>query len=235
MFPNVHTIDWTFINKLDLDELRNEEDKDTFKSVIRNFLDSNSLFSNPSYSPPELVFKFFQVLQLSVKYLVSENNSLKKYIHYQHEKIINLSNKIRESKDVISEKQKVIDNYTPEYKLVYQCPFCSKQFSSHEFFQYHYNRNHKAQIENHNIDERKDLLNTYNDDNKTKLIDKRNLRKHINVIMDDMDQNIREKNKEMFSRRLVELERKYEDKREEKRKRKKQMKPTKTNPFEKTF
>ena len=142
-FKNIHIVDWDMIDELEPKILSVTQDKKIMKDIIRNFLQANALFNDPSFCPPDLVLKYFHLLQLSVQYLVDENNRLKQVVKNQK---TTFSKKEEELHETIKKANTLSQQKAQTQKTIYQCPFCPKAYYTPGFVHKHINRDHQSEL-----------------------------------------------------------------------------------------
>ena len=133
-YAGLKVVNWDFVKKINARDLRLNKDPKIIKKLIVNFLNSSSLFTDPSFCPPELVLKYFQLLQISVLEMANHIDSLTQTIEEKNIEIQKLK----------VEKQKKEKN-VPKYlfpPVVFQCTFCSKMFKTRYYLNCHIKRRH---------------------------------------------------------------------------------------------
>lgn len=180
----VKVVDWSMIKSMDVDELRNTRDRAEMKSLIKDFLRSDSLFVDPNYCDTSLVFKYFKLLQIAVQQLAHENSQLRQIVEVQKEQL-------SDSKEMI-DQLRTIPPQKEEVTIIYQCPLCFKQFKSKEYLELHKSRRHGGTVQIEKVEEPKVI--------KKPIID-------INKIVQSTDQTL----KERYNQQKQSLEKKFSD------------------------
>lgn len=133
-YPHLKIVNWDFIGKLNPRELRKNKDPTAINKIINNFLSSSSLFADPSFCPPDMVLKYFQLLQIAVADVVNENTML-------NQKVEDLQKKKKQKPPA---QQKKVEYILPP--VVFQCQFCAKLFKTRKYLGDHILRRHSNQI-----------------------------------------------------------------------------------------
>ncbi|EAY00290.1 Zinc finger, C2H2 type family protein [Trichomonas vaginalis G3] len=189
---NIKVVDWGFIKDLDVEELRNTRDRSDLKAIIKDFLKSDSLFVDPNFVEANLVFKYFQLLQIAVKELTKENNQLREIVQVQKEQLYSAKDQLIHSR--------VKPTKTPDVTVIYQCPYCFKQFKSKEYLELHKLRRHNTSTTSKKIE-------------KTNPISKPTV--DINKIVESMGHTLEQRQKqqkEVFEKRFSDFENKIKEK-----------------------
>lgn len=133
-YANLKIVNWDFIKKISTHDLRLTKDPKIIRKLIINFLNSSSLFADPSFCPPDLVLKYFQLLQISVLEMANHITGLYQKIEEKDNTIKKLNKENKKSKTI-----------SPKYNLppiLFQCVFCSKLFKTRVYLNSHIKRRH---------------------------------------------------------------------------------------------
>lgn len=131
-YASLKIVNWDFVKKINVQDLRLSKDSKIIRKLIINFLNSSSLFADPSFCPSELVMKYFQLLQISVLEMANHIDSLNQTIEEKNSEIQKLKKKDKKTK-------------IPKYILppvLFQCVFCSKLFKTRVYLNNHIKRRH---------------------------------------------------------------------------------------------
>ena len=142
-FPNIHIVDWDMIDEIDPKVLSVSSDKKMMKKIIRNFLQANALFEDPSFCPTDLVIKYFYLLQISVQELVNENVQLKQIVKQQKTNFQKTEEKLPAT---IQKAQSLQTKNSKTQQTIFQCPFCPKVYYTPAFVHKHINKDHQADL-----------------------------------------------------------------------------------------
>jgi hypothetical protein len=125
-FPGLQIIDWDLVTHTNAKVLLSTRNQTILHRVTQMFLRSTSLFSDPSYSAPDLVLKLFLLMKVVLIDLLSQRDEL------------------REIADHHLTELKTLKSYRARLppKLVFQCPYCPKVFETQHFVQDHLRRRH---------------------------------------------------------------------------------------------
>lgn len=134
-FPNMNIVDWNLISDNEPKVLRATKNKPVMKKILKNFLNADALFNDPSFCPPDLVIKYFQLLQISVRCLSEENSKLRKINNEQ-------KNTIETLRKSTCLPKKVHHNHHTVTNTIYQCQFCTLAFKSLHYLQKHVQKAH---------------------------------------------------------------------------------------------
>lgn len=131
------------IDDIDPKVLAVTQQKSTMKKIVRNFLHANALFSDPSFCPIEEIYKYFNLLQISVQYLVQENEDLKRIVKAQKNESKATEDKLKATMKKASEAEKIAKT---QPQTIFQCPFCPKAYYSPTYVHKHVNRDHQEDL-----------------------------------------------------------------------------------------
>lgn len=142
-FSKIHIVDWSLIESIDPMVLKVTNDRKSMKKIVKNFLNANALFKDPSFCPPELVLKYFQILQVSVAELINENNQLRETLNEKTQEARKTKLKLQQSQTIqLQEKAKT--QTLP--KTIFQCPFCPKAYYTQHYVHKHIAKDHQEDV-----------------------------------------------------------------------------------------
>jgi hypothetical protein len=199
-------VDWNLIDEIDPKVLMVTNDTSKMKKVVKNFLNANCLFEDPSFCPIDLVYKYFQILQISVKNLCDENRHLRKLCAEQ--KSINKENETK-YKDMV-EKAKKEKPESPK-QTIYQCAFCPKAFYSKEYLHKHIQKSHQEDLAKLSKEYAKEPPPEKREQEKSSTTDqsKDDILNEFKAIIDNLETNIKkdhEFNMTYFSNKFKDIE-----------------------------
>ena len=128
-------VNWELITSINIKEFKNYNNLELSHEILKDFINSNSLFKDKEFFPKHLVNNYFDLLRLSMKNFIFEQKNLIKKCQYQKEEILNFKNELKEIKNSIP-------------KEIYQCPFCLKKFLKNNFLKKHLLKKHVLIKEN---------------------------------------------------------------------------------------
>jgi hypothetical protein len=118
-YSNLRIIDWDLVTRTDPKVLLETRDRDVLEHATKMFMKSGALFSDPSFSPPDLVLKLFLLMKVVITDLISERDELRELADRYH----------RELKTVPSCR-------THPYvslRILFQCPYGPNVFIGRHF------------------------------------------------------------------------------------------------------
>lgn len=142
-FKKIHSVDWNLIDNIDPMVLKVTNDRKTMKQIVKNFLNANALFKDPSYCPPDLILKYFQILQVSVAELVDENNYLRKSLNEKTQEARKTKLELQKSQTINMQEKAKTQNLS---KTIFQCPFCPKAYYTQNYVHKHISKDHQADV-----------------------------------------------------------------------------------------
>ena len=141
---NISQFDWNFLNIINYDIIKESNDYDSLEKIIYSFVDSNFGQVETKFLPHPISEKFYKILQLSINYLLKQNQKIlkeKKRIEKENQ---NLKLKLQ---NIIEKYEKFTFNSVQNLNIVFSCPICEKLFKSNLYLDKHIKKEHSDKFQ----------------------------------------------------------------------------------------
>jgi hypothetical protein len=123
-FARLRIIDWELVNQTNPKVLLETRDQTLLGRLTKMIVRADALFSDPSYSPADLVLKLFLVMKVVIVDLLSQRDELERVTSRWKRELATLK------------------SCHTHPTVVFQCPHCPKVFETQAFVRAHIHRRH---------------------------------------------------------------------------------------------
>ncbi|OHS93608.1 hypothetical protein TRFO_40114 [Tritrichomonas foetus] len=132
----LYQLDWNLINRTNPEYIRTTGDTETLEKIICSFSDSKFGAVERQFLPFPLSAKFYELIQLSMNYLLKKQTKLQQQLKQKDQEIEYLRHKLEKSYETIP---KFVGR---DVSVVHSCPVCNKAFKSFYHLDKHVKKYH---------------------------------------------------------------------------------------------
>lgn len=135
-----YQFDWTYLNSLNADVLRESNNEETYENIIHSYIDAKFGNVEMQFFPFPLSRKFFEIMQLSIRFLVNKIMKLNNTIKMKNDEIEYMRHKYAKTIQKVDSLPQTI--LAKDVVPVHSCPVCGRFFKAMMYLDKHFNKEH---------------------------------------------------------------------------------------------
>ena len=135
----VHQFDWNLLNSMNPEFIYETKDNESLEKIIYSLMDSNYGRVEQQFLPFPLSRKFFEIMKLSVKYLMKEISKTKQQMKDKDNEIAYLKHKFEKQ---ITKLDAMNRPKSVDVTVVHSCPKCHRAFKALTYLDKHMKKEH---------------------------------------------------------------------------------------------